>query len=103
MKKIVEILLILTLLYPSVESFAVEVQPQLCDAYFDEDPTDEAPTVKQSPPAAQQSFTLTATKIRRTPPVRVKVLRLFHTKPSIRSEADRRSELRSGDVSTMRI
>lgn len=103
MKKIVEILLILTLLYPSVESFAVEVQPQLCDAYFDEATTDGSATVKQSPPAAQQSFTLTATKIRRTPPVRVKVLRLFHTKPSIRSEADRRSELRSGDVATMRI
>lgn len=103
MKKIVEILLILALLFPGVESFAVEVQPQLCDAYFDETPADETAAVKQSPPAAQQSFTLTATKIRRTPPVRVKVLRLFRTKPSIHSEADRRSELRSGDVATMRI
>lgn len=102
MKHIVAILLTLALLLPSVERANDTLLP--CGmACIDKTTSDNSAVVKQTPPAAQQSISLTATKIRRTPPVRVKVLRLFCTKPSIHSEAARHSELRSGDVSTMRI
>lgn len=102
MKRIVAILLTLALLLPSIERINDTLLP--CGtACIDEASADTSVAVKQTPPAAQQSITLTATKIRRTPPIRVKVLRLFCTKPSIRSEAARHSELRSGDTSAMRI
>lgn len=102
MKRIVAILLTLALLLPSIERVNDTLLPWGM-ACIDEAPADTSATVKQSPPAAQQSITLTATKIRRTPPIRVKVLRLFRVKPSIHSEAARHSELRSGDTSAMRI
>lgn len=102
MRRLIEILLILALLIPSVESSAEVAPPPTSGVHISTAPADEA-TVKQSPPVAQQIQTLIATKIRRTPPVRVKVLRLFCTKPSIHSEAARHSEMRSGDVSSMRI
>ena len=46
---------------------------------------------------------LKALTLRRFSIIRVKCLRLLRQRPIIKSESPRRSEMRSGDVSTMRI
>lgn len=105
MKRAIELLLIITLLLPifhdlqSVEEsvYIVADGGQYLDDY-DEDVAYQAP-----PKTLSLTILLKATTLRRFSIVRVKCLRLLRQKPIIKSESARRSEMRSGDVSTMRI
>jgi hypothetical protein len=104
MKRAIEILLIIVLLLPMIHDLqSVEDVCIVADGgqYLDE-PTDGAEW--QAPPKTlSQTILLKATTLRRFSIVRVKCLRLLRQKPIIKSESGRRSEMRSGDVSTMRI
>lgn len=105
MKRAIEILLIIVLLLPMIHDLQSVEEPVCIVAdggqYLDE-PTDGAEW--QAPPKTlSQTILLKATTLRRFSIVRVKCLRLLRQKPIIKSESFRRSEMRSGDVSTMRI
>ena len=105
MKRAIEILLIITLLMPMLHDLqSVEDSVYIVadgGQYLDE-PTDGAEW--QAPPKTLSlTILLKATTLRRFSIVRVKCLRLLRQKPIIHSESFRHSEMRSGDVSTMRI
>lgn len=58
----------------------------------------------QAPPKTLSlTILLKATTLRRFSIIRVKCLRLLRLKPIIKSESARRSEMWTGDVSSMRI
>lgn len=104
MKRAIELLLIITLLLPifhdlqSVEDVCIVADGgQYLDDY-DEDLAYQAP-----PKTLSLTILLKATTLRRFSIVRVKCLRLLRQKPIIKSESGRHSEMRSGDVSSMRI
>ena len=105
MKRAIEILLIIVLLLPMIHDLqSVEESVYIVadgGQYLDE-PIEEVEW--QAPPKTlSQTILLKATTLRRFSIVRVKCLRLLRQKPIIHSESFRRSEMRSGDVSTMRI
>lgn len=104
MKHHIKILLIITLLLPMIHDLqSVEDVCIVADGgqYLDE-PTDGAEW--QAPPKTLSlTILLKATTLRRFSIVRVKCLRLMRKKPIIKSESARRSEMWTGDVSSMRI
>lgn len=105
MKRYIEYLLIVALLLPMIHDLRT-VEDSVCvvvdgGQYLDE-PTEEA-TYQAPPTSNQHGQLLRAVTLRRFSVVRVKCLRLFSQRPIIHSESARHSELRSGDVSTMRI
>lgn len=104
MKRAIELLLIITLLLPIFHDLqSVEDVCIVADSgqYLDE-PADGAEW--QAPPKTlSQTILLKATTLRRFSIVRVKCLRLMRKKPKIKSESPRRSEMWTGDVSSMRI
>lgn len=69
--------------------------------YLDE--SSEGVEYQAPPKTLSLTILLKATTLRRFSIIRVKCLRLLRQKPIIKSESFRRSEMRSGDVSTMRI
>lgn len=105
MKRAIEILLIITLLLPifhDLQSVEESVYIVADGGQYLDEPMDGAEW--QAPPKTLfQTIFLKATTLRRFSIVRVKCLRLLRQKPIIHSESFRRSEMRSGDVSTMRI
>lgn len=102
MKRLISILLIFTMLLPLVDRVEViESQSREGGQYVVEDGNDDA--LLASIPTIHTPILLKATTLRRFSVVRVKCLRLLRQKPIIHSESARHSELRSGDVSTMRI
>ena len=104
MKRAIELLLIITLLLPMIHDLqSVEDVCIVADTgQYLADPTDDVEW--QAPPKTLSlTILLKATTLRRFSIVRVKCLRLLRQKPNIHSESFRRSEMRSGDVSTMRI
>lgn len=106
MKHHIKILLIVTMLLPMIhdlQSVAESSCAVVADGgqYFDE-PADEVEW-KAPPKTLSLSILLKATILRRFTIIRVKCLRLFRLKPIIKSESPRHSEMRSGDVSSMRI
>lgn len=106
MKHHIKILLIVTMLLPMIHDLQAVAEPScavVADGwqYFD-DPTDEVEW--QAPPKTLSlSILLKATTLRRFTIIRVQCLRLFRLKPIIKSESPRRSEMWTGDVSSMRI
>lgn len=106
MKHHIKILLIVTMLLPMIHDLQAVADPSCAvvadgGQYFD-DPTEDAEY--QAPPKTLSlTILLKATTLRRFAIVRVKCLRLLRQKPIIHSESARHSEMRSGDVSTMRI
>lgn len=106
MKRCIEYLLIITLLLPMIHDLNTIEEPSFAvvadgGQYLD-DPTDDVEW--QAPPKTLSlTILLKATTLRRFAIIRVKCLRLLRQKPIIHSESFRRSEMRSGDVSTMRI
>lgn len=105
MKRAIELLLIITLLLPMIHDLNTVEEPVCIVAdggqYLDE-PTDGAEW--QAPPKTlSQTILLKATTLRRFSVIRVKCLRLMRKKPIIKSESARRSEMWTGDVSSMRI
>ena len=104
MKRAIEILLIIVLLLPMIHDLqSVEVVCIVADGGRYLDDYDEDVAYQAPPKTLSQTILLKATTLRRFSIVRVKCLRLLRQKPIIKSESFRRSEMRSGDVSTMRI
>lgn len=105
MKRAIEILLIITLLLPifhDLQSVEESVYIVADGGQYLDEPIEEVEW--QAPPKTLSlTILLKATTLRRLSIVRVKCLRLLRQKPIIHSESFRRSEMRSGDVSTMRI
>lgn len=102
MKRIFSILLIVTMLLPLVDRVEVfELQSREGGQYVVEEGNDDA--LLASIPTIHIPILLKATTLRRYSVVRVKCLRLLRQKPIIHSESARHSEMRSGDVSSMRI
>lgn len=102
MKRLVSILLIVTMLFPLVDLVEVsESKGRDGGQYVVE--ADKEDALVASIPTIHTPIFLRATTLRRFSVVRVKCLRLLRQKPIIHSESARHSELRSGDVSTMRI
>ena len=105
MKRPIEILLIIALMLPMIHDLK-SAEDSVCivadgGQYFD-DPNEEV--AFQAPPKTlSQTILIKATTLRRFSIVRVKCLRTLRQKSIIKSESFRRSEMRSGDVSTMRI
>lgn len=105
MKRWIEILLIIALLLPMAHDLKVCGEPAVVVAddgwCFDaeEDGEQFAPILT----TLSLTILLKATTLRRFSVVRVKCLRLLRQRPVIKSESARRSEMRSGDVSSMRI
>lgn len=102
----VKILLIITLLLPMIHDLNTIEEPSFAvvadgGQYVDE-PTDDVEW--QAPPKTLSlTILLKATTLRRFSVIRVKCLRLLRQRPIIKSEAPRRSEMWTGDVSSMRI
>ena len=105
MKRYIELLLILALLLPMVHDLHMAECPIAVTAdggqLLDNEEADDV--VRTAPTQLFTSILLKATTLRRFLIVRVKMLRLLRQKPIIHSESARHSQLRSGDVSTMRI
>lgn len=106
MKRCIEYLLIITLLLPMIHDLNTIEEPSFAvvadgGQYVDE-PTDDVEW--QAPPKTLSlTILLKATTLRRFSVIRVKCLRLMRKKPTIKSESPRRSEMWTGDVSSMRI
>lgn len=106
MKRCIEYLLIITLLLPMIHDLNTIEEPSFAvvadgGQYVDE-PTDDVEW--QAPPKPLSlTILLKATTLRRFSIVRVKCLRLLRQRPIIKSESPRRSEMWTGDVSSMRI
>ena len=102
MKRLVSILLIVTMLLPLVDRVEViESQSREGGQYVVEDGNDDA--LLASILTIHIPILLKATTLRRFSIVRVKTLRLLRQRPIIHSESPRRSGMRSGDVPTLRI
>lgn len=105
MKRAIELLLIITLLLPifhDLQSVEESVYIVADGGQYLDEPIEEVEW--QAPPKTLSlTILLKATTLRRFSVMRVKCLRLLRQKPIIHSESFRRSEMRSGDVSTMRI
>lgn len=106
MKHHIKILLIITLLLPMIHDLNTIEEPSCAvvadgGRYLDE--SSEGVEYQAPPKTLSQTILLKATTLRRFSIVRVKCLRLLRQKPIIHSESFRRSEMRSGDVPTMRI
>ena len=105
MKRAIELLLIITLLLPifhDLQSVEESVYIVADGGQYLDEPIEEV-TYQAPPKTLSLTILLKATTLRRFSIVRVKCLRLLRQKPIIHSESFRRSEMRSGDVSTMRI
>lgn len=106
MKHHIKILLIVTLLLPMIHDLQAVAEPS-CAVVADGgqclDESSSGVEYQAPPKTLSLSILLKATTLRRFTVIRVKCLRLFRQRPIIHSEAARHSEMRSGDVSTMRI
>lgn len=103
MKKIVEILLTLSIVAMNVAPLFEEhpTRDHAVEQYLDlpdEPEHSNAPTI-----TSYKTIVLTATLFKRTVPVRVKSLRIFAVRPTIHAVALHRSALRSSDIPTYRI
>lgn len=106
MRRHIEILLIITLLLPMFHDLNTIEEPSFAvvadgGQYLDE-PMDEV-EYQVPPKTLSLTILLKATTLRRFSIIRVKCLRLMRKKPIIKSESPRRSEMWTGDVSSMRI
>lgn len=106
MKHHIKILLIITMLLPMLHDLQAVAEPSCAvvadgGQYLDE--SSEGVKYQAPPKTLSLSILLKATILRRFTVIRVKCLRLFRQRPIIKSEAARHSEMRSGDVSSMRI
>lgn len=105
MKRYIKILLIITLLLPMIHDLNT-VDDSVCivadgGQYLDE--SSEGVEYQAPPKTLSLTILLKATTLRRFSVIRVKCLRLLRQRPRIKSEAARRSEMWTGDVSSMRI
>ena len=106
MRRHIEILLIITLLLPMFHDLNTIEEPSFAvvadgGQYLDE-PMDEV-EYQVPPKTLSLTILLKATTLRRFSIIQVKCLRLMRKKPIIKSESPRRSEMWTGDVSSMRI
>lgn len=106
MKKIVEILLFVVLLLPMIHDLNTiedDVVAVVADGlqHLDNEEPDDA--FRASPKTLSLTVLLKATILRRFSIVRVKCLHLLRRKPTVKSSSARHSEMRSGDVPTLRI
>ena len=105
MKRYVEILLIIALLLPMAHDLKVCGEPAVvvADDGWCFGAEEEGELFSPILTTLSLTILLKATTLRRFSVVRVKCLRLLRQRPVIKSESARRSEMRSGDVSSMRI
>ena len=105
MKRWIEILLIIALLLPMAHDLKVCGEPAVvvADDGWCFGAEEEGELFSPILTTLSLTILLKATTLRRFAVVRVKCLRLLRQRPVIKSESARRSEMRSGDVSSMRI
>lgn len=105
MKRWIEILLIIALLLPMAHDLKVCGEPAVvvADDGWCFGAEEEGELFSPILTTLSLTILLKATTLRRFSVVRVKCLRLLRQRPVIKSESARRSEMRSGDVSSMRI
>ena len=104
MKKVVEIALLLAFTLPYFTIvFEDDRSERIASQCYLGEPSSENENPTKILPISYKTIVLTATILRRTPPVRIKSLRLYAVRPSIHAVALHRSALRSSDIPTFRI
>ena len=105
MKRYIEIMLLVAMMLPMVHDLNTIEEANIVSAghqhYLDgaEDGAEFTAALKP----LSLTILLKALTLRRFSIIRVKCLRLLRQRPIIKSESARHSEMRSGDVSSMRI